>query len=51
MTSKCEEENHLMEPSTVGHVIPQNGDGKGNFDCTKSVNNHGFIRGLIKIQE
>ena len=33
-----EKETKSMEPSTVGHVISQNGAGKGNSDFTKTVN-------------
>ena len=33
-----EEETKSMEPSTDGHVISQNGAGKGNSDFNKTVN-------------
>ena len=39
--------NHIMELLTVGHVISQNGAGKSNSNCTRTVNNHGSKRGLV----
>ena len=36
-----EKETKSTEPSTVGHVISENGAGKGNSDFTKTVNAKG----------
>ena len=36
-----EKETKSTEPSTVGHVISQNGAGKGNPDFTKTENTKG----------
>ena len=36
-----EKETMSTEPSTVGHVISQNGAGKGNSDSTKTASTKG----------